>query len=198
MGEFIAIKTCTLLNSHLVLIYELTVTCSVHIITTPTILDVEASGFGSDSFPIEIGVKRADGERFCRLIKPYPSWRHWNEEAESLHGITRAQLEKYGQDGFEVCKQLNVFMGKQTAYSDGWVVDYPWLIKLYAEAGVLMTFKLSALEYILSEAQMKHWHATKQSLVDAQSVSRHRASVDAELIQQTYITTASFQVPASR
>lgn len=163
----------------------------MHIITPPTILDVEASGFGSDSFPLEIGVKRADGARFCRLIKPYPSWQHWNAEAESLHGITRETLNKYGQDGLEVCKQLNLFMGKETAYSDGWVVDYPWLIKLYAEAGVLMTFKLSALEYILSENQMANWHETKQTLMAAQSVSRHRASVDAELIQQTYISTAS-------
>ena len=30
------------------------------IIQPPTILDVEASGFGSDSFPIEIGVKRIE------------------------------------------------------------------------------------------------------------------------------------------
>lgn len=168
------------------------------IIQPPTILDVEASGFGSDSFPIEIGVKRADGARFCRLIKPYPGWHHWSTEAEALHGISREQLEKYGQSGIEVCKQLNAFMGKHVAYSDGWVVDYPWLINLYAEAGVLMTFKLSALEYILSETQMEHWHATKQTLMKANSVSRHRASVDAELIQQTYISTASLPALAER
>ena len=75
----------------------------------PTILDVEASGFGSDSFPIEIGVKRSDGARFCRLIKPYQSWTHWNSEAESLHGITRDVLSQYGIDGREVCIQLNAF-----------------------------------------------------------------------------------------
>lgn len=162
----------------------------------PTILDVEASGFGSDSFPIEIGVKRSDGARFCRLIKPYQSWTHWNSEAESLHGITRDVLSRYGIDGREVCIQLNAFMQNSTAYSDGWVVDYPWLIKLYAEAGIEMNFKLTALEYLLSENQMQHWHEVKQSLVNQQCVKRHRASVDAELIQQTFMTTASMPMPA--
>ena len=157
----------------------------------PTILDVEASGFGSNSFPIEIGVKRADGARFCRLIKPYEGWAHWDAEAEALHGISRADLDKHGLDGKVVCEQLNLFLQQSMAYSDGWVVDYPWLIKLYAAAGITMSFRLSALEYVLTEVQMQRWHEVKKRIMSSHSEARHRASVDAELIQQTFIETAT-------
>ena len=36
--------------------------------------DVEASGFGSASYPIKVGVVTADGSRYCRLIKPFQDW----------------------------------------------------------------------------------------------------------------------------
>lgn len=157
----------------------------------PTILDIEASGFGSESYPIEIGIARYDGARFCRLIKPFASWTHWDDEAQHLHGISRQHLVEFGLSGVEVCHQLNSFMSGQTAYSDGWVVDSPWLNKLYAAAGVAMTFRLSALEYILKEKQMNQWHTVKRIVTRELPEKRHRASVDAEIIQQTYMRTAA-------
>lgn len=159
-------------------------------VRAPTILDIEASGFGSRSYPIEIGVARGDGARFCRLIKPLPGWEHWEQEAQDLHGLTREHLVKHGVDAKTVCLQLNEFMEQGTAYSDGWVVDNPWLIRLYADAGVNRTFKLSALDYLLNETQMTHWKAVKTQLLQDGHGGRHRASVDAELIQQTFIATA--------
>ena len=36
----------------------------------PTILDLEASGFGRDSYPIEVGYVLPDGSSFCSLIRP--------------------------------------------------------------------------------------------------------------------------------
>lgn len=155
----------------------------------PTILDVEASGFGANSYPIEIGVARADGARFCRLIHPFEDWTHWDDTAEQLHGISRELLARHGVNPVQVCRELNTFMDERTAYSDGWVVDQPWLTKLYAAAGVRMTFRLSALEYVLSEYQMTHWHEVKQQIHIPESDARHRASVDAELIQKTFLAT---------
>ncbi len=156
----------------------------------PPILDIEASGFGAQSYPIEIGVAGTNGERFCRLIKPLPQWKHWDEKAEALHGISREQLALHGFDAREVCNELNAFLNGQQAYSDGWVVDNPWLIKLYSGAGVEMGFRLSALEYILSETQMENWHAMKKHIQKQYDVDRHRASVDAEIIQQTFLQSA--------
>lgn len=154
---------------------------------TPTIIDIEASGFGSRSYPIEIGVIRSDGARFCRLIRPFSDWTHWEQEAQDLHGLTREHLEVHGQDGREVCLALNAFLSGATVYSDGWVVDHPWLITLYSAAGMKMDFQVRALEFLLTEYQMEHWRSTRQSVADKLHAARHRASTDAEIIQQTFI-----------
>jgi hypothetical protein len=40
----------------------------------PAIIDIEASGFGPDGYPIEIGVALSSGQTFCALILPEPEW----------------------------------------------------------------------------------------------------------------------------
>lgn len=158
-------------------------------VSIPTIIDVEASGFGSLSYPIEVGVINQFGERFCGLIKPQSDWTHWDEQAESLHGISRQLLAEKGLPAHEVCQQLNQFLIGQVVYSDGWVVDDTWLIKLFDAAKVIMQFHVSSLEMILNEAQMSLWHTTKDRLFQQMKEQRHRASTDAALIQNTFMTT---------
>lgn len=153
----------------------------------PSFIDVEASGFGSASYPIEVGVKRADGARFCRLIYPLEDWTHWDAQAESLHGISQQDLYEHGYPIRQVCNELNQFLEGQTVYTDGWVVDYPWLIKLFDAVRLTMAFKVTALDYILNEQQMENWHLTKESLQHRFDGQRHRASADAELIQLTFL-----------
>ncbi|WP_339723407.1 hypothetical protein [uncultured Paraglaciecola sp.] len=165
---------------------KLTGEASLHI---PNIIDVEASGFGSLSYPIEVGVINQAGERFCCLIKPQVDWTHWDTRAESLHGISRQLLAEKGLAVQEVCKKLNQFLAGQVAYSDGWVVDDTWLIKLFNAAKMTMKFHVSSLEMILKEIQMPLWHSTKERLFQQMQEQRHRASSDAALIQNTFVTT---------
>ena len=157
----------------------------------PTIIDVEASGFGAQSYPVEVGVIRADGERFCSLIKPADDWHHWDEQAQQLHGISRDDLYTYGQAATEVCQKLNDFINTPTVYCDGWVVDYPWLIKLFDAAGVSMNFRVSSLDFLLKERQMDVWDKVKEELLAQFNDRRHRASSDAELIQLTFMQSLS-------
>jgi hypothetical protein len=158
-------------------------------VSIPTIIDVEASGFGSLSYPIEVGVINQSGKRFCCLIKPQSDWTHWDEKAEALHGISRQLLTEKGLSVQEVCQQLNQFLMGQVVYSDGWVVDDTWLIKLFHAAKVTKQFHVSSLEMILNEAQMSLWHSTKDKLFEQMKEQRHRASSDAALIQNTYVAT---------
>lgn len=153
----------------------------------PAILDIEASGFGQDSYPIEIGFVRSDGFRFCSLIKPFDEWTHWNEDAEQVHGITRSQLDSHGMDGQMLCHVINELLSGTTIYSDGWVVDSPWLTKLFNRAQVKMTFRLSAIEMIMKEKQLMQWDAQKKQTIETLNISRHRASNDALIIQNTYL-----------
>ncbi|WP_202410235.1 hypothetical protein [Pseudomaricurvus sp. HS19] len=156
-------------------------------IRVPVVIDVEASGFHPQSYPIEVGVALETGERFSRLILPYPEWDHWSAEAELVHGISREKLQRFGRPGDQVAKELNSWLVGKSVYSDGWVLDKPWLIRLFEYAGVKMDFWFSPLEMILSRELMDHWRRA-EALVDRRLQSkRHRASTDALRIQLIYI-----------
>lgn len=155
----------------------------------PTIIDIEASGFGSLSYPIEIGVVKTNGERYCALIEPQPEWNHWSNTAQAVHGISRRLIENCGRPPREVCVELNQFLGDITAYSDAWTHDSPWLNRLFFAARINPSFHLSAIEMIATEAQLLLWDKTKKQLEQRLDIKRHRASGDAYLIQQTYLVT---------
>lgn len=157
----------------------------------PSIIDVEASGFGPHSYPIEIGVILDDGSKFCSLIMPAPDWDHWSDDAQQAHQISRDVLATCGKSVNEVTDELNELLDGKILYSDGWVVDQPWLTKLFAAAGKEMLFSISPLEMILSEQQMAIWHETKDRIIEDVELQRHRASHDAWLIQETWRQTRS-------
>ena len=152
----------------------------------PAIIDIEASGFGPQSYPIEVGVVLSDGHRFSRLIKPFPDWEHWSDQAQTVHRITKDQLWHYGHDGADICDQLNQFVGSQTLFSDAWVHDKAWLDTLYYRSHKVPTFSVSPLEAILGEDQAAHWEEVRQEVFDSFELRRHRASQDAFMIQEVY------------
>ena len=156
----------------------------------PAIIDVEASGLGKHGYPIEIGIVLPNGSRFCRLIKPFNDWTFWDDEAESVHGISREQLSTHGVSGEQVCNELNQFVGKQTLYSDAWVVDKPWLVKLFHRANVAMLFNISSVELLLKEEQLHYWDRDKAFIQRRSGLTRHRASTDACIIQLTFERSA--------
>ena len=155
----------------------------------PFIVDVEASGFGSRSYPIEIGVALSPDNRYCTLIRPHPGWTHWDRQAEETHRITRDILAVHGKPLARVALELNRLLDGLTVYSDGWVVDKPWISRLYAQAGMRQSFTVSPLERILTEAQMEIWHDTKDRIIRTLDRGRHRASIDAFIIQETFVRT---------
>lgn len=155
----------------------------------PFIVDVEASGFGSRSYPIEIGVAMDAQNRYCSLILPPPQWTHWDRAAEKTHCITREILNQHGKPLVRVALELNHILDGLTVYSDGWGVDKPWITRLYAQAGLRQAFSVSPLERILTEPQMEIWHATKEKITKTLNQTRHRASCDAYIIQETFVQT---------
>ncbi len=155
----------------------------------PLIIDVEASGFGPSSYPIEIGVVLNDGVKFCTLIQPAKGWTHWDKEAENMHGISRDILMTHGQPIDQVADHLNRMLKGMTLFSDGWVVDKTWIATLFHAAARDMQFSVSPLEMILSEQQMAVWHETKDRIIAEMNITRHRASHDAWVIQETFRLT---------
>jgi hypothetical protein len=155
----------------------------------PCIIDIEASGFGPYSYPIEVGVALDDGAKYCSLVNPPPEWTHWDDSAEAIHHVSRDILRQYGKPVPQVVAELNRLLAGRTVYSDGWVVDYPWIIRLYAAAREEVRFSISSLEMILSEDQMNLWHQTRDRVQRELDLKRHRASNDALVIQRTWVET---------
>ena len=155
----------------------------------PYIIDIEASGFGSNSYPIEVGLALEPDRRYCTLIRPVDHWNHWDNQAESVHKISREILRKNGRQVFEVARELNHRLDGKVVYSDAWGVDNAWVVELYAAAGINKTFTVSSLEMILTEPQIAVWKEMRDQVVSDLKVERHRASNDAWIIQETYVRT---------
>ena len=152
---------------------------------SPIVIDIEASGFGRDSYPIEIGYVLPDGGGYCTLIRPEASWTHWDLEAQRLHCISRATAVQHGRAPIDIARHLNDALFGQTVYSDGWANDYSWLGTLFDAADLSPSFHIENLRALLSETEAENWHAIKAQVSRELNLRRHRASSDARLLQMT-------------
>jgi hypothetical protein len=161
--------------------------------TVPTMLDVEASGFGRKSYPIEVGFVLPDGSAYCTLIRPEPGWTHWDAQAEATHHIPRAVVVERGLPVHDVAHSINQQLAGQTVYSDGWANDYSWLGALYDAADMIPSFRLENLRALLSEVEADQWHTVKAQVAQENATQRHRASADAKLLQLTLLRLREVQ-----
>ena len=151
----------------------------------PYVLDVEASGFGVGSYPIEVGIALPDGTGSCYLIRPEPEWTHWDERAEAVHGICRTQLVQTGLPAQEAASLLNKVADGHTVYTDAWGVDRSWVALLFDAAGIAQNFRLESIRALLTDDQAAQWASTRERVARDLSLIRHRASSDARVVQMT-------------
>lgn len=149
----------------------------------PAVLDLEASGFGRASYPIEVGFALPDGRLGCTLIRPEPAWNHWDPAAERLHGIRRETAVHAGRSATDVARWLNGHLAGQIVYCDGWAHDYPWLGMLFDAAGQQPAFRLEHLQRLLDEERLARWDETICEVRRDLGGARHRASTDARVLQ---------------
>jgi hypothetical protein len=157
----------------------------------PIIIDVEASGFGPGSYPIEVGVALEDCSTRCFLIRPASGWTHWDAEAEHMHGISRKLLLSHGQSARDVAEQLNELLLYKLVYSDAWGHDQSWLALLFDTAGLPRRFRMESLRRLLDEEHLDHWYTEKDAALNDLDNVRHRASNDALILQRTLLGTLS-------
>ncbi|MDN3922505.1 3'-5' exonuclease [Roseateles violae] len=155
----------------------------LHTASLPAILDLEASGFGRGSYPIEVGFVDGQGRSFCSLIRPVADWQHWDERAQALHGISREALLAHGRPPEWIAAEMNARLAGQTVYCDGWGNDYPWLARMFDAAGMQPRFRLDDLRRLLSEDEAAGWHGLTEQMRRELKTERHRASSDARILQ---------------
>jgi len=154
---------------------------------TPITIDVEASGFGRGSYPIEIGLAFPDQQVEALLILPAPDWTHWDPEAEAVHGISREQLQREGRPIVEVAALLNARLAGNRVFSDAWSFDTSWVGRLFDAAGFSQHFRIDTIRSLLTEEQVRVWQDARVQVEAEAGETRHRAAVDARLLQQTIL-----------
>ncbi|WP_395392550.1 hypothetical protein [Novosphingobium sp. BL-8A] len=123
-------------------------------ITIPALIDFEASCLPEhgQSYPIEVAIARTDGESRAWMIRPLAAWEHWDwsEEAEALHGISRAMLECDGLPAAQVLAEMTEFVGGCAVYSDAELDEY-WLEVLCQGLSASLPFPIRYLgEWMMS------------------------------------------------
>lgn len=159
--------------------------------TAPPIIDLEASGFGRGSYPIEVGIALDNRDIHSFLIKPEDDWTHWSEEAEQIHGITREQLQAEGMCIEDIALKLNDMLRGQTLYSDAWSFDSSWIGRLFDSAGIVQRFRIETINKLLKPEQVEFWHPTKEAVLKELGLKAHRAGIDVQVLQETYVRIAS-------
>jgi hypothetical protein len=152
----------------------------------PIIIDVEASGFGQGSYPIEIGLVLPDGTPHCFLVAPERGWTDWDPEAERVHGISREVAVCHGRPVSEVAWRLNALLRAKTVYSDAWSFDMCWIGKLYDAAHERQRFRIAPLHELVAQDGLERWDQTRDQVVHDLALKRHRASGDARILQETW------------
>jgi hypothetical protein len=165
--------------------------CLPSIPCIPCVMDIEASGFGRASYPIEVGYVLPDGRAACMLVRPAEGWTHWDAGAEQVHGITRSTLAAHGRTPRDVALALNHDLQGLTVYCDGWAHDYTWLAALFEEAGLSPAFKLESVGALLDEAHLNLLDAARRQAVAELGLKRHRASNDARALQRALVQVAA-------
>lgn len=152
----------------------------MHIIT----IDFEASCLPCHgrSFPIEVGIAGADGRSRSWLIRPHDDWTGWDwtAEAQSLHGLTRAQLDRDGVPADRVLAELTAAVGGRRVIADSYL-DATWLGTLANAAGTVPPICIGHIEEVIDQLGADDAAiARAESLVNARSFTRHRAGGDAQ------------------
>jgi len=153
----------------------------------PIVIDLESSGLGKESYPIEVGFILEDGvEKHSWLIKREPGWNHWDPVAQNIHNITRQDITDNGLYAPDVANLLNKHLAGKTAYSDCREYDEFWIDVLFDKVGIKREFHVGSIQSLFS-GNVHHaiFYKIRNDLY--KKTVRHRAENDAVVIQEAYI-----------
>ncbi|HEV7717616.1 MAG TPA: transcriptional regulator [Arsenicitalea sp.] len=166
-------------------------------------LDFEASSLAKDSYPIEVAWVFEDGRSEGYLILPAPAWTDWDEGAEAVHRITRAELVAEGTPHDVVARRMLEALAGHTVYASAPSWDGKWLSTLLRTAGLprhalrlkdteeaLLETAIEALRGVVADEELLPVATTlvksAQAAAEQQTVA-HRALADAERERQTWL-----------
>lgn len=158
------------------------------------ILDLEASGLGYGSYPIEAGMALIRGSTqpirtWSRLIRPTALWREsglWWPESAALHGISLDMLEQEGEPIHVVCDLLNAVLARAAVVvTDAPLYDQDWLDTLFRAGDREQLFTLQDFD-LLTGGLDPDQYRRMVGLLD-RAKAPHRAGPDALRLAATLL-----------
>lgn len=161
--------------------------------TYPMFVDLEASGLGPASYPIEVAWSNPAGEIEEHLIDPPEEWLtdlEWDPNAERIHGIPLRKLTTEGEPIEQVCEAFVRATARQPLYSDAPSHDGRWLRQMleFGGFGNHMLDVRDAIELFqpkISGAHLRMDAAKLQARVDL-GLRHHRAGDDVRALLEAY------------
>jgi hypothetical protein len=147
----------------------------------PCFLDVEASGFGPGSYPIEVAWSDPVGEIRRYLINPAPiaAWTHWDAGAERVHGIDRERLVRNGWIPDYVATRIEEDLGARTVYTDAPDFDAFWLRRLFEAVGRRLPCQVEHVDELLLAEVRRPDEMAWQAMLRIEALKRQVAAVSA-------------------
>jgi len=132
------------------------------------------------SYPIEVGIA-CNGKAQSWLIRPHDDWAgwHWSAEAEALHGLSLAQVNREGLPAEIVLAELAAACGGRRMVADS-MIDQYWLDTLADAAGQATPFFIDHVSLLLDEHRADEQRiGAAVAFADGRHAERHRAASDA-------------------
>lgn len=153
------------------------------------VLDVEASGLGHSSYPVEVAYASSSGREESYFIKPTSYWLEhgeWDENAERLHGLSHQQLLQQGDNIVSVALQLNKYLCGKLVMCHDLTFDGFWLTQLFKAANTSVTFHLIDLSELFDFWGEEKAHLYKEEYGKTLNTNEHRALPDAKRFVEAY------------
>jgi len=122
--------------------------------------------------------------RYDALITPVPSWTHWDNDAQAIHGIARDRLVIEGKPAVVVATELNHLLAGKTVVCDCLRWDAFWMDVLYGTVGITPTFTLEDVTALLTDRQLAIYCQDVERLLASGDYRHHQAGDDAAVIQR--------------
>ena len=120
--------------------------CPEELYTLPmiTIIDFEASGLESDSYPIQVAWNIGNTVHAHYINPDFVSeWQGWSMVSEGVHGLSREFLREHGEHPVDVAKHMNASLGDRVIYSDAVPFDKNWCERLFDASAIEMRFSFA-------------------------------------------------------
>jgi DNA polymerase III epsilon subunit-like protein len=159
-------------------------------------IDVEASGLGVGSWPIEIGLAWFDADETIKtwssLIRPSPDWHMdgWDHNAEDIHGLSIEDLQD-APHAFDVANEFLAFVSaRKFVVSDSPAFDGSWINVLLEES--ISTHRIDLVNFRNCTDKMSDQAAKHMRDFLDQSVILHRAGPDARINAEAFLEGINF------